>query len=1745
MTRTPSKESRSSSEELIKDLNKRRGVVRGKFRLFMKYVDSVEVMTTTETIKSELQTRLQKVDLLLEQFTEIQDEIDLKIPDSQVEKELSERESFETNYYAYVTKAKCIINADDVQNSSKIFSKVKLPTISLPSFDGSYDHWLEYRDTYLSLVHNSKEIDNVQKFHYLRSSLSGSALLVIKSLEFSSENYNVAWELLENRFNNNRLLVQTHVKALFSMTSLNKESPNQIRKLIDTVLKNLRSLKNLGEPTESWDTLIIYLITSKLDSVTEREWETHKSSIINSQNQSISRTRVDDLITFLKNRADVLETINFAHSKSYTDNNIKKPSQSQQSNKSHSYTSTQNKQPNNKNSKRPRICAMCQANHPLYSCESFLKLNINDRIKFVNEKKLCCNCLRANHSADECWFGPCKQCNKKHNNLLHDKCDDSASVSTSPVVAHNSQASSQNTTSGKSLHTATLHSASHTTHQSTTHSLLETVLLSTALVEVADKSNNYHTTRALLDNGSQHSFIAESLCKRLKLNLIQSTVQVSGVGNSVTNSTQSCEINLRSKTTQYNTRMKCLVLNQITAQLPCLGTTSNINIPDHVQLADSEFYSPSEIELLIGADKFWELLTDGLIRLSSGPYLQNTQLGWVISGPLLNKKTSRNNRVQCNYSQSLDAQLRKFWELEELPPQNKLTNDESLCENLFLQTTYRDNTGRFFVRIPLAEPSDTLGDTYALALNRFHALERKLDKSTPEYKRLYCDFMNEYLSLGHMSRVNSYPSPNYFLPHHGVLRIHSSTTKLRVVFDGSAKSTSGKSLNDIQHIGPSLHNDVFSILLRFRQFRFVACADVEKMFRQINLQPDQRNLQLIIWRENKSDELGVFQLNTVTYGTASAPYLSIRCIKQLASECKDDVIKQVINEDLFVDDLITGNDDKQCLLDICTKVNDTLKSGCFHLRKWLFNSESSTTDQQKDLSLGENCLTKTLGIGWLNYLDLLYFTTKIDQNFTHVTKRVILSVVSQVYDPLGLLSPAIIIVKILLQKLWLCKLSWDDPVPNDILSTWKSFIATLQHLQDIKIPRHVREINTNYTDLHIFSDASQDAYGACAFISTYNDNSPATVRILCAKTKVAPIKPVTIPRLELCGALVGAKLYQKIVQSWRLKFNHIYFWSDSMIVINWIKMSPNLLKTFVQNRVVQINELTGELPWLHVAGKDNPADLLSRGLTLDALQSTDIWWHGPAFLKDMHMNFKYDNQNEIINLNDLPEMKSKVLFTQSTYTSIFIFERFSNFNRMRRAAAYVLRFINNARIKSKTERSSGPLTADELNKSTLVLVRLAQHASFADILNQLINNLPVKSMRNISSLDVFLDSDRIIRVGGRLVNSRTFPYSKKHPILLCSKHTFTRLLFQFEHKRLLHAGPQLLLATIRESWWPLRGRDLAKQTVHKCIICTRQKGKALSVKMGNLPFERLEPGYPFLRCGVDYAGPMFILNRKGRGSKLEKCYVCLFICFTTRAIHLELVTSLTSEAYLLALKRFLCRRGKPAYIFSDNGKTFVGALKEFSDFLNHSENDILNFAANENIKFSFIPPYSPHFGGLWEAGVKSFKYHLRRVGNVNLTYEEFSTLLAQIEALLNSRPMYPMSSDPNDLLPLTPAHFLIGRPLTAPACEDLTASNTSRLVRYERIEQMRQNFWKRWSQEYVSELQTRTKWQYNTGTIAPNTLVLIKDDNLPPLKWRLGRVITTFPGKDGLARVADIKTANGVIRRSYPRLCPLLQEEEP
>lgn len=1729
------------------NLKKQRGSIKGRLTLFEKHVCRLENILLTERQQNELLVRTETIEKLFITFNKIQNQIELLTDETNLIKQCEYRELFENQYFNIISVAKCLTKRS-TDNSEGDHSQyvhkgnsvsIKLPEIKIPSFDGAYDHWLEFKNSYVSMIHKRSDLDSIQKFHYLKSSLSGSALQVISALEFTAVNYVHAWELLENRYHNSRLLIQNHVKSLFTAQSINKESPIQIRNLIDVVLRNLRALKSLDEPTDSWDTLVIYIIVSKLDPSTEREWEYHKGTLSSSSQQN--KIKLDDLLSFLRNRADMLDMIHNNHSKithssKYSNENKKFYNNNSQKQQVHSFVSTRNT--GSKSGKSTRICVVCGKYHELYACIQFLNSSVHDRIKLVNDKQLCRNCLRSGHLITECVFGPCKQCQQKHNSLLHieNQNTPAAAPASLAMCAHQSQSADKPV--------AVVSCASNSPEYTHKSIQLPQILLSTALVEVMDNNNQYHTARALLDSGSQNCFISEGLLKRLNVSVIQSIMHISGVGQSVSQSNERCDINMRSLNNNYNTQLHCFVLPNITSRLPPNHfDCSTLNIPNNICLADPKFNIPSEIDLLIGADVFWDLLNEERVRLPNGPYLQNTKLGWLISGPIYTKHLQHNNNSShCNIVQLSDInfQLNKFWELEEVERFNySLNEDERKCEEIFTNTTIRDSTGRFVVRIPLRESADALGDSFYMAKSRFLSLERKLER-LPSFKKMYHDFIQEYIDMGHMTRINEYSWPYYFLPHHGVFREHSATTKLRVVFDASAATTSNKSLNDIQLVGPPLQNDIMSILLRFRQYKYVACADIEKMYRQVLVYPDQRNLQLILWRNNPNENLSIYQLNTVTYGTASAPFLSMRCLRQLALDTKNKVIARVLNEDFFVDDLSLGHDDPDTLLNMCHEVSQYLKSACFPLRKWTFNHDINTT-MSKELAIGEHVLNKTLGLGWQVDRDELYYTTRLEPT-NLLTKRTMMSVIAQIYDPLGLLSPTIIIAKIILQKLWLCKIDWDEPIPDHIIPTWNKFIQSLSQLSNLRVPRFVLSEFRDNCELHIFSDASQDAYGACAYIRTYNTGSPVYVNLLCAKSKVAPVKTVcTIPRLELCGALLGARLYKKIIKSLRLTFTKVYFWTDSTIVIGWTRMSPYNLKTFVQNRVSQINEITGDASWLHVISKDNPADMVSRGLSLTELKDNSLWWHGPLFLQNYELNCVSDIE---ISENQLPEIKSHTITMLNNqlinYNNLFNFNRYSSYTRLQRAASYVLRFIYNCR-KHKQDRQTGPLSVDELEASTIMLTRLVQQQSFSKEYNQLINNNTISSKR-LLNLNIFIDKNKLIRVGGRLSNSPHFNLNKKHPILLCSKHRFTYLLFNYEHKRLLHGGPQLLLACVREAWWPLGGRNLARKVVRECVKCTRLKGKTIQPQMGNLPAERLEPGFPFKRCGVDYAGPIMILNRKGRGAKLTKAYISLFICLCTRSIHLELVTSLTTSDYILALKRFISRRGKPAEIISDNAKNFVGVEKEIVTFLDDNKNELVDFATSNQIKFSFIPPYAPHFGGSWEVGIKSCKYHLRRiVGNAHLNYEEFSTVLAQIEAILNSRPLTSMSTDPNDLQPLTPAHFLIGRPLTAPACNDLTTTPTHRLSRYGIIEKIRQDFWNRWTKEYISELQIRTKWKSNQGSLKLDQIVLIKDDNLPPLKWKVGRIVRLYPGTDKISRVADIRTSTGIVRRAYPKICPLFE----
>ncbi|KAL0803353.1 hypothetical protein ABMA28_017416 [Loxostege sticticalis] len=619
--------------------------LRGRITLLQKILVKFEVGSPTPLQISELKARLLSAQDTFKEFNsfKFQSKIEVLVDEQELDNQLEHRDKFESSYFStialiteFIKPTKETDGSESVAHNDKSTLNIKLPDIKLPSFDGSYDHWLEFKNSYFSLIHKRTDLDFIQKFHYLKSSVSGSALQVISALEFTGSNYVHAWELLENRFHNERLLVHNHVKALFNVPSISTEPPQQLRILIDTILRNLRALKSLrgNHKDYNWDTLIIYLIVSKLDVSTERAWENHKGSIVGSSTDT--KITLDELLQFLRNRADTLEMINLNHPKitiSTSRNTYESKRPTTQN--TLSYVTTKCK-PNG-----VRNCLMCKGNHALYACT------------------LCRNCLRAGHTVNECLFGPCKQCQSKHNSLLH---SDSIKSDGDSNLIKPASGSSTST----ALHSSTVESnASEKTLRGT-----QMVLLSTALVEVADDKNHFHTVRALLDNGSEHCIITESLSKRLNVSLVSQSNYLSN-------------ILMRSKSSNYNTNITCLILPNITMPVPSNHfDCDSIRISNNVSLADPTFNVPSKIELLIGADKFWDLLYDDKIRLPNAPFLQNTKLGWLVSGPLYTDSLRINNQVVCNFSQNLDTEIRKFWEIETIPKTSRvLTEDEWLHVN--------------------------------------------------------------------------------------------------------------------------------------------------------------------------------------------------------------------------------------------------------------------------------------------------------------------------------------------------------------------------------------------------------------------------------------------------------------------------------------------------------------------------------------------------------------------------------------------------------------------------------------------------------------------------------------------------------------------------------------------------------------------------------------------------------------------------------------------------------------------------------------------------------------------------------------------------------------------------------------------------------------------------------------------------------------------------------------------------------
>lgn len=892
------------SEDDKKQLITRRTRIKAALTRFETFL--AKIANRTDDVSTELQTRLDAITSLFADFDLIQAQIEELEPEED-DKHEKERITFEDKYFALVASAKQRLQtpqtltsfANDVtvaqtttassnnnnQNSTNSSSQfnINLPAISLPEFSGSYDKWTQFHEVFKSLINDNKSLTNVQRFFYLQSALKGEASQIISSLSNTDDNYKIAWDLLTERYENKRAIIHSHLKSIFDLPVVPKESHICLRKFLDSFQKHFRSLKNLGENVDDWNTILIFLLNSKLDAASRKEWEIH----IKSNNSP----KINDFVKFLGQRCQLLESLD---SKLIINNNnqciqIKKPNDRRPvnttTNQHYSHLST--------NNSKGTTCPLCKEQHFIYDCKSFCDIPVNNRYAEAKKLNLCTNCLRSGHTNQNCRsLHTCRICRKRHHSLLHANNQANTNVNNNDNLnIHNNRtpdpnlnSSRQNVDNHSSAHNSNADSTlavsvpfvpqssnNNCTHTMTSQTTQAFVILSTAVVDVLDKHGQPVKCRALLDNGSQSNFVSKSFFDKLKLKSSNINIPISGISQSTINISKRAFIKWKSLHSRFHSELQFLVIDKITGITPQVTIDlTNLKIPTCIKLADPNFNVPSNIDMLLGAEIFFEILGTNQIRLGKHlPLLHESQLGWIVSGPILNTK-SENPTSSCFLaSNDIDTQLQTFWKIEENYSEPKpLTREEAECESHFIHTFSRDLTGRFVVNLPLKSNYTHLGDSLDIALKRFYAIERKLLKN-PVLRSQYSEFMQEYQTLGHMTKINPLQSsevPIYYMPHHCVEKHDSTTTKLRVVFDASAKTTTNISLNDVLKVGPTIQNDLFSIILRFRKHNYVLTGDIAKMYRQINVVETQRDLQRILWRDTPESEISHFQLKTVTYG---------------------------------------------------------------------------------------------------------------------------------------------------------------------------------------------------------------------------------------------------------------------------------------------------------------------------------------------------------------------------------------------------------------------------------------------------------------------------------------------------------------------------------------------------------------------------------------------------------------------------------------------------------------------------------------------------------------------------------------------------------------------------------------------------------------------------------------------------------------------------------------------------------------
>lgn len=1630
------------------------------------------------------------------------------------------------------------IVSNDMYFQKNIIDAITIPHVELMKFDGEPIKYWQFIRGFDSTVHNTS-LDDGAKLTRLLYYCVGKANAVILPCAVmpTEQGYVKARALLLERFGDNHIILNAWLQRIFSFKAADLKNRFKLLDFSDELKGCVSALDAMGYKAEINSQHILVQIIDKLPMHFKFKWLNKVRTI-----KALKRLpNIDDLVVFIVNGAIELndpvygELCDNKQPKINCDDKQRVPqkfsSHGVSLNLGNNYKSKSNEKFN---------CILCpEMTHDLFKCERFKANNIFERRKIVKNNRLCFNCLKSGHQANNCLLDrvcSVNNCGKKHTKFLHYENKISEATEGQPdtqtFVNFDLPGSSQSS------------AFCNKTKQNR-------VALPILPVIVKNANGQDIIALALLDNGSTDSFCTLSLLNKLGIN--NTEIPKRNLSFSTLHGHNEINVGVVTLEVRGLEESEVIVLDDVYVKqdLNLIYEPVNeadINAKIQGRLNNRGIYSidsSMSVELLIGQNSPGALMPlevcgDGV----NGLYATRTKLGWTLNGPfgLSNRKFCQqkvSSFLVSNVHNELESQVAKFWQLDGSCLLNDDTKAMSVDDKKVLELWEKSiefKEGHYHLPIPFRNNNINLPNNKGTAQQRLLYLKKKLLKD-PELHKKYSNEMDNLFNKQFAEQVpyhelHKNDGAVWYIPHHPV-KHPKKPEKFRIVFDCAAiyKNTS---LNGQVLQGPDLANKLLGTLLRFRTKQYAMMADIESMFYQVHVAEHGRDLLRFLWWPNNdlNEDFCVFRMKVHLFGGSWSPSCCNFALRRTAfdhaSEYPPDVINSVLHN-FYVDDFLKSVQDEDSGIMIAGKVTSLLKQGGFKLRKWISNSkmimdsipkEDRIETEHVNLDYGTPSVERVLGVIWSIKEDA--FKMQITVSDKPLTRRGILSMVCSLYDPYGFVAPFTLIAKILIQDLTVRKLGWDEELSDTERSRWTKWKNELSVLENFKTERCIQPIKCGVKkfQLHTFADASEYAYGAVTYLKTTDKNGNTDCALVMAKSRLSPVHRVTIPRLELAAATLAVQLENKIRKEIDLELEESLFWTDSKIVLQYIKSNSRRFLTFVANRVALIHAGSKQEQWQHIESRHNPADDASRGLTATKLVVKKRWLKGPLFLYQDKNLWLQETISDLA-LND-PELKKprnmimSVFVEEGQNPSDRLINYFSSWTKLKRAVSWILVFGSR-----KPEKL---LSVERLEKAEINIIRYVQSLAFEEERKNLLSKKYVKRLSKLRKLDPFLDKNGLLRVGGRIAHSSE-EYLAQCPIIIPKKSVVAMLIIRHYHELLGHAGKNHVLSEVRNRFWIINGNSMVRQVLNKCVHCRRFNVRSSQQKMSDLPVDRLQPGPPFTQVGVDYFGPFLIKN----GRKQVKRYGVIFTCLSSRAVHIETSATLDTNSFLNALRRFSARRGPVALMRSDNGTNFVGAqrelLKHFDDF---SYEKFHCKIAKQGIKWIFNPPKGSHHGGVWERLIRSIRSILSGLMTefgTQLDDEGFNTLMCEVESILNSRPLTNISDDPKDLKPLTPAMLLTMKEDTEVANEYQSAQVYSR-ARWRRVQYMSQLFWNRWRKEYLHLLQERSKWQTMKRNYVIGDIILMKED-VPRKLWPMGIIVDVHKDYQQIVRSVTIRSTNG------------------